>query len=190
VPAIYFANKESLSSIYNEQIERAELHDVLVFIHDDVWLDDYFFTERVMSGTAQVDVIGLTGTRLRRPRQKAWSFVSDAAERDDPQYLSGRIAQGAHPCGRILYFGPSPAACQLLDGVLLAARAKTLKESGVRFDPRFKFHYYDLDFCREATSKQLRLSTWPVSVTHQSSGGFESPAWREACNLYFAKWGE
>ena len=186
--SIYYENAAALGSIYNEQIAAAAPDEALVFMHDDVWLDDYFFVERVLSGLGQFDVIGLTGSRKRRPNQKAWSFVEDPAVRDNPQFLSGRIAQGQHPCGRILYFGPSPAPCELLDGLLIAARAGTLQANGVLFDPAFKFHYYDLDFCRTSIAKGLRLGTWPISVTHQSAGDFNSPEWRSTGEAYFSKW--
>lgn len=190
VPEIHFTNTQALPVLYNRAIEHDDGAQVLVFMHDDVWIDDYFFAERVLSGLSQFDVLGLAGTRKRRPRQKAWSFVSDPAVRDDPDFMSGRIAQADHPWGRILYFGPVPAACELLDGVLLAARAQTLRDRGVRFDPQFRFHFYDMDFCRAATERGMRLGTWPICVTHRSRGAFASGAWEEACERYLAKWRE
>jgi GT2 family glycosyltransferase len=78
----------------------------------------------------------------------------------------------------------------LLDGLMLAARKRTLLDKGVLFDRRLAFHYYDLDFCRSATRAGLRLGTWPISVTHRSVGAVGSPAWIEAGNVYFGKWGD
>ena len=59
---------------------------------------------------------------------------------------------------------------QSLDGVFLAARADILQRSGVRFDPRFAFHDYDLDFCRSATEARLSLGTWLFPLIHASGG--------------------
>jgi hypothetical protein len=77
---------------------------------------------------------------------------------------------------------------KLLDGVLLAAHSETLISKNLRFDERFDFHFYDLDFCRQAEAKHLRLGTWPLSLIHESAGQFGSPAWREAYAKYLDKW--
>jgi len=58
----------------------------------------------------------------------------------------------------------------------------------VLFDPRFDFHFYDMDFCRTARKAGLRLGTWPICLTHQSGGNFASDAWKEKCRLYREKW--
>ena len=83
---------------------------------------------------------------------------------------------------------PAPRACQLLDGLFLAVRTDKLKIHGVRFDPRFRFHLYDLDFCRSALEAQLRLGTWPIAVTHDSGGAYDSSAFKEAARMYLDKW--
>jgi len=187
---IAFANRASLPDIYNAAIDRESDSQVLVFMHDDVWIDDYFFTERILGGLGQFDVIGLAGNRRRQQGQQGWCFFDDPATHDDPQYLSGRIAHANHPCGKIQYWGPVPAQCELLDGVLLAARKQTLRERAIRFDPRFAFHFYDMDFCRTARERGLRLGTWPICVTHESNGNFAAGAWEAASAHYFQKWKE
>jgi GT2 family glycosyltransferase len=77
---------------------------------------------------------------------------------------------------------------QLLDGVLLAARASALLDAGVCFDQRFDFHHYDLDFSRQANAAGLRVGTWPIAVTHASGGAFGSAAWNRSLALYREKW--
>ena len=44
---ISFENRSGLPGFYNQRIE-TEGPDVLVFAHDDVWLDDYHFAQRVL----------------------------------------------------------------------------------------------------------------------------------------------
>ena len=188
VARIAFSNQRPLADVYNEAIERAGDEDILVFMHDDVWLDDDFLVERIASGLKQFDVIGITGNTHRRPGQLSWSFVSDPRVADEARYLSGRVAQADHPCGQVLYFGPSPAPCELLDGVLLASRRSVLASRGVRFDPAFAFHFYDLDFCRAAIQGGLKLGTWPVCITHQSRGSFQSAEWQATGSRYLQKW--
>ena len=85
--------------------------------------------------------------------------------------------------------GPLKLAISLaLMALLLAARRDTLVARDVRFDERFLFFFYDLDFCRTARARGLKLGTWPLAVTHQSGGAFGSPGWKSAYQTYLAKW--
>jgi hypothetical protein len=60
----------------------------------------------------------------------------------------------------------------------------------VRFDPRFTFHFYDMDFCRSCERAGLSMGTWPIAITHRSTGAFGSPAWQAGYAEYLAKWRE
>jgi hypothetical protein len=100
----------------------------------------------------------------------------------------GAQRSGSH-VGRLDWFGPSPSTVKLLDGVFIAAQAGRLQESTVRFDPRFAYHFYDLDFCRQCEAAGLTMGTWPLSVSHASFGSW-SGSWQDSCALYRQKWGE
>jgi hypothetical protein len=186
---IAFDNHRGLPEVYNDRIDTAGAGDVLVFVHDDVWLEDFYFTDRVLEGLKQFDVIGVAGNSRRQPRQEAWGFAPGSEQLDLP-HLRGAIAHGGGPLGKIGFFGPIVGACELLDGVFIAANRRTLVERNVRFDTRFAFHFYDLDFCRAARAEGLRLGTWPLAMTHRSSGNPNAPGWREARDSYFEKWGD
>ena len=185
---ISFENKHGLSQIYNERINAPTAADQLVFIHDDVWIDDYFFFERIAEGLTKADVIGVAGNKRRVALQPAWPFTDEKFTWDSAENLSGAVAHGKNPFGQVSRFGSVPATCELLDGVLLAANTAILQSAGVCFDPRFEFHFYDMDFCRSARAAGLRLSTWPLCITHQSGGSFGSRAWRNGLEKYRAKW--
>jgi len=185
---ISFDNAHALPEIYNARIG-ASLADALVFIHDDVWIEDFYFTDRVLEGLQHFDVIGVAGNSRRQPQQSAWAYPPGSNALDLP-HLRGAIAHGEGPLGKVGFFGPIAGPCELLDGVFLAARRQALVDHGVCFDTRFAFHFYDLDFCRSARSKGLRLGTWPVSMTHRSTGRPFTPEWQQARDAYFAKWGD
>jgi hypothetical protein len=190
-PHITFENKRGLPEIYNERINAPDGHDILVFVHDDVWLDDFFLAQRVLNGLDEFDIIGIAGNHRRLPNQPAWAFIDKKFTWDSRNNLSGSVAHGDIPFGgAVSYFGPAPAECELLDGVFIAAHKTVLKITNTLFDPRFKFHFYDLDFCRSARSNKLRLGTWPICLTHQSGGAFGSPDWIENYDLYMEKWKE
>jgi GT2 family glycosyltransferase len=185
------ANHAGLPDVYNSRIVPEGRAEILVFVHDDVWIDDYFLADRVLAGLDAFDVIGVAGNRRRSPRQRAWHYVNAPGQPQDHGSLSGAIAHGKTPFGRISNFGPAAAECELLDGVFVAARLRTLLDRSVRFDPLFDFHFYDLDFCRSARRAGLRLGTWPICLTHQSIGGaFESAPWLNAYAKYLQKWGD
>lgn len=190
---VAFENRTSLSEIYNLSIDAPQAAEILVFIHDDVWLDDYFFADRVIAGLQNFDVLGIAGNRRRLPRQPSWCFTGQMSDKfiwDVRENLSGAVAHGAAPFGRVTNYGPVPAQCELLDGVLLAARRDTLRSKGGRFDPRFDFHFYDLDFCRSARAAGLVLGTGTVALTHLSQDAFGSADWQRNYEIYLEKWGE
>jgi hypothetical protein len=188
VPRIAFENAQGLPEIYNARIDLDTEHDVLVFMHDDLWIDDAFFGQRLLEGLTKFDVIGVAGNRRRVPGQVGWCYLNEKPTMDGPPHLSGTVCHGKGPWGELSNFGPAPAEVELLDGVLIAARRSRLREKRVRFDPRFRFHFYDLDFCRSARTAGLTLGTWPIGITHQSEGAFGSAAWFAALRDYRAKW--
>jgi len=186
---VAFANQKPLPAVYNGRIRAEGANRRLVFMHDDIWIDDYFFVDRIIAALEQYDVVGVAGNRRRAERQPSWAFVNDAFVWDERGNLSGAVAHGANPFGAVTRFGPTPAACELLDGLLLAVNRQSLLQHNVSFDERFDFHFYDMDFCRTARAAGLRLGTWPLCVTHQSGGGgYESPAWRGNYSKYLDKW--
>ena len=183
---IAFDNARGLPEVYNAAIESANGPDCLAFVHDDVWLDEEHFAERIAEGLDAFDVIGVAGNRRVFPGQTSWLLVD--GRWDGLEHLSGRAGHGQEAHGEVSEFGPVPAPCRLLDGVFLAACKSTLHSAGVRFDARFRFHYYDLDFCRTASSRGLSLGTWNIALTHQSVGHFAGAEWAAAQQHYLAKW--
>lgn len=185
-------NTTGLATLYNAAIEQAATNPaILVFVHDDVSINDFFWTERVREGLAQFDVLGLAGNRRRSPQQPAWAFATPQFAWDSPEYLSGSVGHGKGLASEgVSYFGPAGVECKLLDGLMLVADSARLIESGVRFDEQFDFHFYDMDFCRQAEVKGLTMGTWPISVVHESGGAFNSPPWRAAYERYLRKYGE
>jgi|GEM_PF-311602 len=185
-------NTTGLSALYNAAIEQAAGSPaILVFVHDDVSINDFFWTERIHEALQQFDIIGLAGNRRRSPQQPAWAFATPQFAWDTPEYLSGSVGHGKGVASDgVSYFGPVGVECKLLDGLMLVADSTRLIESGVRFDEQFEFHFYDMDFCRQAELKGLKMGTWPISGVHESAGAFNTPVWRAAYERYLRKYGE
>lgn len=187
---ISYGNSDGLPQVYNRALDGDTSSDVLVFVHDDVWLDDGEWIAKLRLAFDRFDIIGVAGNRRRSRLQPAWLFRAQENGRFilDAGFLSGSIGHGADPRGPVSYYGPAPDACELLDGVFLAARRSIVQQSRLRFDERFKFHFYDMDFCRQARALGLSLGTWPLALTHQSRGAFTSPGWVDGLARYRAKW--
>jgi hypothetical protein len=187
---LFESNAAGLPAVYNEAIRDAEADPaILIFIHDDVHLCDFFWHVHLLAALRSFDVVGVAGNRRRVPRQPAWCFVDERFTPDTPDNLSGLVAHGnSFPPSNLSSYGPSGLTVKLLDGVLLAARSRTLLTKGLKFDEQFDFHFYDLDFCRQAEAKRLRMGTLTLSLVHESAGKFGSPAWSEAYARYLEKW--
>ena len=78
LPRITFENKRGLPQIYNEGIEKANLEHALIFIHDDVWIDDFFFSQRIQDGLNQFDIIDRKSTRLNSSHMSESRMPSSA----------------------------------------------------------------------------------------------------------------
>jgi Flp pilus assembly protein TadD len=190
---LFANNREGLPSIYNTAIEESKSDPaILIFIHDDVYLSDYYWAEHLHDALAHFDLVGLAGNRRRVPRQASWMYLDDQFTRDNYDNLSGVLGHGdPFPNLRQLsVYGEPGQEVKLLDGVMLAVRSETLIERDLRFDPRFKFDFYDLDFCRQAEMKGVRMGTWAISVVHASAGSLGVDTWRAAYRDYLAKYGE
>jgi GT2 family glycosyltransferase len=161
-----------------------------VLTHDDVWLDDWFLPQLLTDALARFAVVGVAGNCRRIPRQPAWCYIDTVLTADAVEHLSGAIGHMQGSELRIDSFGAWLCRVKLLDGVFLAANVQTLRQAGIRFDPRFRFHFYDLDFCRTCEQAGLEMGTWPIAVTHAGSGQFGSPEWHAAYAEYLAKWKE
>ncbi|MFZ5861763.1 MAG: hypothetical protein ACOYXR_02775 [Nitrospirota bacterium] len=187
-PKIVYQNSLGLGTVYNRYLT-TEYHDhILVFVHDDVRIEDLFFADKLNDAVRYFDVVGLAGNQKPDLGYPSWfdqrrplsGFVAHPHQAPSPEAPTGTVAISA--------YGPSPAPCLLLDGLFLAVNADSVLSRGVRFDEQFAFHFYDLDFCRLSAAQGLRLGTWPLWVIHQSGGAFNTPAWKQAARAYQKKW--
>jgi hypothetical protein len=184
-------NSTGLPELYNTAIRDAASDPaILVFVHDDVLICDLFWCYRLLEALQRFQVVGLAGNRRRAPRQPAWCFVDDSFTVEAQENLSGIVGHGSgFPPINVDRYGAPGAEVKLLDGFFLAAYSDVLLRNGATFDERFKFHFYDMDFCRTCEARGLRMGTAAISVVHRSGGELNSDAWRAAYGKYLEKWG-
>lgn len=183
-------NKRGLGEIYNLAIDEAiNSPAILVFMHDDVAICDYFWCDLVRRELSRFDLLGVVGNRRRVPGQPSWSIVDIAGQMDSLSNLSGAVGQGVRfPPERLDCFGSVGAPCKLMDGLFLVMSSRLMHSTGIRFDPQFKFHFYDMDICRQVEHCGLSMGTIPLSVVHASNGRWDKE-WHETYHRYLGKWG-
>jgi Glycosyltransferase like family len=183
-------NRQGLPRLYNQAIrEAASRPAVLIFLHDDIHLCDFFWAMHVAAGLRSFDVIGLAGNKRRVPRQPSWYFIDERFTPEAAQNTSGIVGHGSgFPPVDVTWYGMPGQQVKLLDGLFLAVHSQTLLARQLEFDERFDFHFYDMDFCRQAEARNLRLGTWTISVIHESGGNFDTPDWRSGYARYLEKW--
>jgi len=190
---LFKSNTEGLPTVYNIAIEEARTDPaILIFIHDDVYLSDYYWADHLHQGLKAFDIVGLAGNRRRVPGQSSWMYVDDHFTKDHFDNLSGVLGHGeGFPNLRELsVYGEPGQEVKLLDGVWIAVRSETLHRADLAFDTRFRFDFYDMDFCRQAEVRGIRMGTWAISTIHASAGKLGGDAWREAYQLYLSKYRE
>lgn len=185
-------NKLGLSTIYNQAIKEAKTSPaILVFVHDDVHLNDFYWGQRVLEGLRKFHLIGVAGNKRRVPKQPSWYFINDQLKRDDLSNLSGLVGHGkGFPCKIVSFYGAVLHEVKLLDGLFLAAHSKVFIDYQINFDEDFSFHFYDVDLCRQFEEKGLKMGTYPISLIHESGGNFGSESWRLMYAKYLKKWKE
>lgn len=185
-------NTEGLPTLYNRVIrESSEDPATLIFAHDDLHMLDFYWVHRIVEGLNKFSVIGLAGNKRRVPKQPSWALIDTNFTFDALQNLSGVVGHGTgFPPSNLSIYGPPRQQVSLLDGLLLATESKTLLENNLAFDERFKFHFYDLDFCRQAELKNITCGTWDLSLIHESGGSIGSDDWIAAYQRYLEKWGD
>ena len=189
---VYPENRLGLSVIYNSAIEQfSDEPCMIVFAHDDLHILDFYWMHSVFNGLHHFGIVGCAGNMSRIPFQPSWCFKNINFEWDSLQNLSGIVGHGnTFPPEGLAVFGPPFQQVKLLDGLFLAAFSDTLKKSNLRFDERFDFHFYDIDFCRQAEMAGITMGTIPLSLVHESGGGsYGSDSWRQSYEKYIEKWG-
>lgn len=189
---LYPENITGLPEIYNSAIDKfKDEPSILVFAHDDIYILDFFWMHAIFNGLNNFGIVGVAGNKRRLPMQPSWPFIDRKFIWDSPENLSGVVGHGSgFPPENLSIFGPPFQEVRLLDGVFLAAFSETLAKNHMRFDEKFKFHFYDMDFCRQAEVRGITMGTIPLSIVHESGGNYGSEAWNSAYDEYLKKWGQ
>jgi GT2 family glycosyltransferase len=175
---IAYNNSIGLSDIYNHAILNSP-SEYVVLVHDDVVIEDIFWLEKLEEGFKECDILGLAGATNAKIKSPAmWHLMS---ERQDYSGFVNHYIPNQPGKSFATSFGISPQRCVIMDGLFLAVKRSKLMDKGLMFNPDFKFHHYDIDFCLQANKKGLKMTTIPLHVTHASGGESGlTQAWKDS----------
>lgn len=186
IPDFHFFehNRRGLPVCYNEWLERLAGQDVrLVLAHDDVMLGDVFVRDKLDEAFKTFSIAGVVGSSYFDIQLETEAYSWDVWP---AEHVSGAIEHAGRGRSQWFAFGPMPRRCVVLDGVFLAIDMRTI--GSVRFDPRFSFHLYDLDFCLTAHCANLALGTASIPLRHLRRPEYLSEAYRRAKDEFRRKW--
>jgi GT2 family glycosyltransferase len=184
---VFYQNKRGLPECYNEAIRDCQ-QPFVVFIHDDIFINDLYIFDKLSTAFTNAHIIGLAGADLVNLRDGAngWWHI-------DRKHQSSCVLH-THKDSRVEtpIFPPVTqqfVKCMVMDGLFLGCNVAALKEKQVWFDEQFTFDGYDFDFCLNARERGLVLMTWAIMVTHCSLGeGALEANFKEVGRKLFAKW--
>lgn len=162
-------NTNSLPCVYNEGIKIAKetKTNIVVFVHDDVYINCSDFDKRIRECAKMFTVSGVAGnTSITVKQPVLWHLMAERTK------LRGCVAHGADE-KQYMYtsYGPVPGKALLIDGVFMILNLDTLPDN-VIFDENCpaKFHFYDLIFSMECALNKVPVGVVDMPIVHTSPG--------------------
>lgn len=170
-------NNKSLSSLYNQFINKDYKDYIVLFVHDDIFISDNFLKEKCIKASEEYDVFGVAGgyggLEISNDKPSLWHLISKKhagfaghySENEDP------IKNPYSSCW-ITNFGKSPQEVILIDGVFMGLNIEKCLKANLLFDEKCpsRFHFYDLLLCVNAKRKNLKIGVFPFIIFHKSHG--------------------
>lgn len=169
---IHENNKAGLPEVYNTHLTKKTLkkHDIVLFVHDDVYVDDLKIRGKLYNNIQAFDIVGLAGcVKPKISRPVLWHLMTS---RDN---LRGSVCH-PHKVSDDEYavmntsFGYTPSRVTIMDGLFMAVNLKAVLAAEWKFNENFKHHHYDIASCLDANKKSLRLGVAPIHTIHDSQG--------------------
>ena len=174
-------NKKGLSEVYNSFISEEYKNNILLFIHDDLEINDLFLVEKL--NHSPYIVTGLAGSKtcdLSKERI-AWHLCSS---RED---MVGEVSHKKDDNIWTTVFGPTKSRALIIDGLFISVDVEEILKTKARFNENFKFHHYDMAFCLNCNKHKARVGVLPISVVHHGLGDSMNSLEWEYSNTLFKK---
>jgi hypothetical protein len=176
-------NKDGLSKIYNKFLTEEYKKEYVIFLHDDVLIEDLFFEEKIQLAFEKYDIIGLAGAKNcdLSVEKCAWHLMTS------PQNYVGEVAHSKNKKAWTTVFGSTDQRALLLDGLFIGVNVEMALSKNLKWDENFDFHHYDIAFCLNANTLKIKAGVFPLRVVHYGLGdSMLSESW-ENSNSKFKK---
>jgi Glycosyltransferase like family len=163
-------NSIGLSVNYNNFLyTHKNSYDYLIFLHDDVFVDDLNVCNKLIEAHKTFDIVGLAGGLNPKIQEPAlWHLMCGGFGSGN---LRGAVAHPASPDSiAMTSFGITPCRVAVLDGLFLSICTTSIKKAEWKFNENYDFHHYDIASCIDANKKKLKLGVAPIWVIHSSPG--------------------
>ena len=164
---------KSIFNAYNNAFSKLNLddEDIVIFSHDDIVIGDtpQIFLERLNDelSSSSTGFVGAAGAQLLLQDAVWWNIEVGKA-----QLLRGKV-QHTSPEGKpyISDYGP-PGPVVVLDGLFLAAKAKTIRKIGLTKPEYFvgEWDFYDIHYTMKAHQLGLTNKVMQLQIAHNSRG--------------------
>jgi len=167
---IHYLNEDPLPKVYNQYINEKTLakHDIVAFVHDDVYIDDLKFRGKLCTAVnSGLDIVGVAGCINPTISVPAlWHLMAD--KKDHRGFCAHSIPKTN--AMHMTTFGPTPSRVAFVDGVFMAVNLKEAIDKDWKFNENFAFHHYDLSSCLDANAKKMKIGVFPIHIIHDSPG--------------------
>lgn len=168
---VVYENKQGLSVVYNRYLNSNYSGYRIVFIHDDLILEDQFIIEKLNKAHEKFNVVGLAGAKQFRFKMPAmWHLMAELE--DGENHLRGFVAHRMQD-GRTItnFYGMGDQRVALIDGLFMSVDIDSILPTPARFDENYDFHFYDITFSLNCIMHNLSIGIPdPIFVTHLSGG--------------------
>jgi protein O-GlcNAc transferase len=163
-------NKTGLSEAYNKFLYHNPNSDHVLFVHDDMWIDDAGFVTKLEDGHKQYDIIGLAGGVNPIIKEPAlWHIMCGGFSGGNLRGFAGHYLPDQKTIN-ITNFGPTPARVAIIDGAFMSVNVKRARDVKWEFNEKYTFHHYDISSCLDANKKKLKIGVVPILTYHNSPG--------------------
>jgi hypothetical protein len=174
-------NKKGLSEVYNSYITEEYKNNILVFMHDDIEINDLFLIEKL--NESPYVVTGLAGSKTcdLSKDKLAWHLC---CKKED---MMGEVAHKKNNFIWTSVFGPTIGRVLIIDGLFISINVEEILKTNARFNEKFKFHHYDMAFCLNCNKQKVKVGVLPITVVHHGLGDSMLTQDWENSNIIFKK---
>jgi len=175
IEPVLLSDKNSIFSAYEEQFkldqETMDDEDIIIMCHDDIEIltDGEIFETRLIEGLipANVGFVGVAGTTKLEKDAVWWNHNNWSAGLHRGLVFHGDSLEDSEPS----WYG-KPGQVVALDGLFLAAKVRTLKDTNLSKPRDFEgeWDFYDLWYTVSTHEKGYNNMVIPIFVRHQSKG--------------------